>query len=479
MQVASVKENYLFNTLRTVLLFLAPLITFPYVSRVLGPASLGKVEFANSIVSYFVLFTALGIPTYGAREIARVRDDVYARSRTVWELSLVLAVTVAAGYVCYFIVVRIMPVFRRDALLFLIVSPAIALSGFSYEWFYTGIENQRYITVRSVCIKAVQVICIFALIHSEREYYLYAGIAVGLNSVSAVCNIARLRRYMVRVPVRELHPARHLRPVFVIFASIAAVNVYTQLDVTMLGIFAGDAAVGLYTAANRIVRVVIQVVTSLGVVMIPRMEHCASSGDRESYRRYAKLSLRCTMLLSLPCCAGIACIAPELTAVFAGNEYAGAAVSVRLLSPIIVIVGLAHFVGLQILYTNRKEHVYAAAVSIAAVVNAACNYVLISRWSYNGAVVGTLIAEITGLAVMSVVGWKYIRESGAVSADLLKYAAAAAVMSGILYALKPAAARLPDMASAAVQIAIGCAVYSGCLLILRDDCVKLLRRRRV
>ena len=178
-------------------------------------------------------------------------------------------------------------------------------------------------------------------------------------------------------------------------------------------------------------------------------------------------------------CAGIACIAPELIAVFAGNEYAGAAVSVRLLSPIIVIVGLAHFVGLQILYTNRKEHVYAAAVSIAAVVNAACNYVLISRWSYNGAVVGTLIAEITGLAVMSVVGWKYIRESGAVSADLLKYAAAAAVMSGILYALKPAFARLPDMASAAVQIAIGCAVYSGCLLILRDDCVKLLRRRRV
>ena len=146
MQTKSIKYNFILNNIRQVLNFLVPIVVFPYISRILGPESLGKVEFANSITSYFVLFTALGIPTYGVREIARVRDDEKLRSKTVAELSLILLITVFIGYVIYFIIIFFVPKFTTDILLFLIVAPTIFLSDFSYEWFFIGIENQTYIT---------------------------------------------------------------------------------------------------------------------------------------------------------------------------------------------------------------------------------------------------------------------------------------------------------------------------------------------
>lgn len=141
MQTKSLRLNFALNTSRTVLNFLIPLVIFPYVSRVLGPGGTGKVEFANSIVSYFVLFTALGIPTYGIRETARVRDDDMRRSATVWELTLILLCTAAVGYIAYGLMVLRVPALRAQWLLFCIVAPNIALSDFSFEWFYQGIGD--------------------------------------------------------------------------------------------------------------------------------------------------------------------------------------------------------------------------------------------------------------------------------------------------------------------------------------------------
>lgn len=477
-KVASIKSNYIFNTLRTVLNLVVPLIVFPYTSRVLGPEGLGSVEFANSIVSYFVLFTALGIPTYGIREIARTRDSLYERSKTFWELTWILGITVIAGYICYFFMVFFVPVFKARILLFLIVCPTIFLSDFSYEWFYIGIEDQKYITQRYVFIKILQIVLVFLCIKKVEHFYRYAAIIIGLNGVSTLFNIVRIRRYVSFIHFKELNIVRHIKPSLVIFASIVAVNVYTHLDVTMVGLISGDRAVGLYTAANKVVRIVIQLVTSLGIVMVPRIENCFKKGDMNGYRKGLWLSLRFVFLLGVPSLVGIELLAPEIIWIFAGEQYMEAVVSIRLLSPIILIVGLAHFMGLQILYTNRKENIYAVAVTIAALVNGIFNYFMIHAYSYNGAVVGTLVAETTGLVIMSIVGRKYLADSRALGFDIFKYIFASAVMAGILVLVKPFAGNYPVGASLVMNVVLGAFVYFISLVLLRDKCIREVFKKK-
>lgn len=476
--VASVRLNYIFNTLRTVLNFIVPLVVFPYVSRVLGPEGLGKVEFANSIVSYFVLFTALGIPTYGIREIARTRDGAFERSKTFWELTSILGVTVIIGYACYFLVIGFVPVFKAQYVLFLIVCPSIFLSDFSCEWFYVGIEDQKYITTRYIFVKIVQISLVFLCIKKAEDVYRYAGIMIGVNGISTVFNLVRLNRYVCFVPFKKLDVVRHIKPVLVIFSSIVAVNIYTHLDVTMVGLISGERSVGLYTAANKVVRIIIQLVISFGVVMIPRIENCYKRGDFEGYKQGLWVSLRFVFLLGVPFTIGITFFAPEIIWIFAGEQYAEAVFSIRLLSPIILIVGLAHFMGLQVLYTNRKERVYAVAVAAAALVNGVFNYGMIHAYGYNGAIAGTVVAETTGLVIMSVAGRKYLSESGALGLDILKYFIAGAGMMGSLLLIKPFVENLAMAVYLSVNITLGAFVYFVCLILLRDKCLGEILKKR-
>ena len=471
----SLRLNFFLNTSRTVLNFLIPLATFPYVSRILGPEGLGRVEFANSIVSYFVLFTALGIPTYGMREIARVRDDEELRSRTVMELASVLFLTSAAGYAVYFLLINFVPQFSSQKILFFIVAPTIFLSDFSFEWFYQGIENQTYITVRYIIIKIIQVTCIFLLIKNHEHFYRYAAISVGMNSLSTVFNILHLRKFVRFVPFKELHPLRHLKPVLIIFASIVAVNIYMHLDVTMVGFISGEEYVGLYTAANRVVRIVISLVTALSAVVVPRLENCLKNGDEENYKKYLNLSLHYILVLAVPCCLGIAALAPDIIALFAGKKYTDSVLTMRILCAIIFIVPLAHFTGMQVLYPHRMEWKYTVAVSAAAALNALCNSFLIPRFAQNGAAFATVIAEGTGLVLQMIFAGNLIKDSDLFSWNSAKYLASGLVMFAVL-------SFVPYVAGSTVIhlllcMAVAVVVYGALLLLMREKLVMSLVRR--
>ena len=464
-QQPSLKKNYILSTLRLALSFALPLVTFPYVSRILGSAGIGKVEFANSVVAYFVLFTGLGIPNYGMRLVAREKSDIRRLSKSVAELSLILLFTVVAGYAVYFILLWAVPDFRSERLLFLLVSPSIFLSDFNFEWFYQGIEDQKFITVRYIIIKILQLACIFLFVKSRSQYLLYAGLFVGMNSLSTLFNIFHLRKCLVKIPFRNLEIRPHLKPVLLIFASNIAVSVYTNLDVIMVGFFCGDEKVGLYTAANRIVRIVIAVVTAFSAVIVPRIESSLKNGDIEGYRRYVNLSLGYILILAVPCCLGLVALADDIIMVFAGTEFAPAAFSMRLLSPVIIIVGVAYFVGLQLLYSHREEWKYTVSVSVAAVVNAFFNAVLIPRFAQDGAIAGTLIAEGTGLLVQIVFAWKYLRETDFMSINTLKY-----VLAGVIMFM--AVRLMPELSSrilrCALCIGLGVTVYGTGLLLMRE-----------
>lgn len=472
-QSSSLKKNYFLSTMRLALSFVVPLVVFPYVSRVLGSGGVGKVEFANSVVAYFVLFTGLGIPNYGMRLAARERNDIRSLSKSVAELSVILLLTTVIGYAVYFLLVKTVPAFRSERLLFLIVSPSIFLSDFNFEWFYQGIEDQKFITVRYIFIKILQLLCIFLFVKKRSQYLLYAAVLVGMNSLSTVFNIFHLKKYLMKVPLKSLEIKRHLKPVLLIFASNIAVSVYTNLDVIMVGFFCGDEKVGLYTAANRIVRIVIAVVTAFSSVVIPRIENNLKNGDFESYRRYVNLSLDYILILAIPCCLGIVALADDIILIFAGAEFAESILSIRLLSPVIVIVGLAYFVGLQLLYSHREEWKYTVAVSVAAAVNAIFNAILIPKFAQNGAIAGTLIAEGTGLLIQICLAWKYLSETDFLSWNTVKYILAGLVMLAAVSFVPEFESRILHCA---VCVVLGAAVYAAILLLMKEKLAREIKK---
>jgi O-antigen/teichoic acid export membrane protein len=466
LKIRSIKLNFALNNVRLLLNLLIPLVIFPYISRILGPEGLGKVEFANSIVSYFVLFTALGIPAYGIREIARRRDDPVERSKVVWELTLILSVTIGIGYIVYFALIRFVPVLYRDWFLFCVIAPAIVLSDFSYEWFYTGIEDQLYITIRFIVVKIVQLALIFLCVKKAGDFIVYAGITVGLSGFSTLFNIARLRRYVRLVPLARLNIRRHIKSILLIFSSLVAVNVYMHLDVTMVGIMVGDVAVGLYTAANRIVRVIISVVTSIAAVTVPRLENALNKGDINAYKNYCNKSLRFILILGAPCCFGLIALAPEIIRLLTGEKYLDSILSVRLLAPVIAIVGLANFTGLQILYANRKEKYYTIAVSVAAAANAVFNFCMIPALKQNGAILGTVLAELIGLGIQIVFAWKLLKDTELFSLNTVKYFIAAAVMALVVYFVRT---RIDSVALRVIaSLGAGVLSYAVMLALLRE-----------
>lgn len=464
MEVRSVKANFMFSNVRLVLNLLIPAVVFPYVSRVLGPDGIGRVEFASSVVSYFALFAALGIPVYGIRAVARIRDDQQRLSAAVSGITAVLCVTCAVCLAVYAAAMSLVPAMRHEWILFSVVAPNIVLQAFSYEWFYVGIEDQAYITRRFVLVKLVQVAAIFALVRSAQDSIVYAAILVGMNGIGTAFNVARLRRY-VHLSAYGMEVRQHIRPALTVFAAVAATSVYMHLDVTMVGALCGDRATGLYTTANKIVRIVISVVTSLGTVMAPRLANNVGTGDLASYRRNLLKSLHFMLFLAVPCVAGLVPVADGFVRLFAGADFADAGLSMKLLSPIILIVGCAHFVGMQILYSNKRESWYTAAVSVAAVCNFAANMLLIPRFAQNGAVAGTLVAEGVGLVVMCVLGRRLIADARVIDWRLLGYFVASALMLCVMFVVKRFLC-----ANMFVLIATGVAVYLACMALWARMC---------
>lgn len=477
-QIKSIKHNFILNNIRLFLNLLIPMIVFPYVSRVLGPEGLGKVEFANSVVAYFVLFTSLGIPTYGIREIARTRDNKENYSTIVYELSSILAVTCVIGYVLYFGLIYFIPNFRSELYLFFVVAPSIFFTDFSYDWFFQGIENQSYVTKRYIFVKIIQVTLIVLLVKESSQYILYGGILIGINGCATIFNIIHLKKYLVRIKKNSLNYKRHLKPIFAIFASAIAVSIYTNVDVTMVGLIVGDEAVGLYVTPNRIVRILIQCVTVLGSVMIPRLENFLANNKQDEYYVLLNKSLGFTLLFCVPIFFGVQIVAKDLILLFAGSQFEASILSLQLLSPILLFIPMAHFVGLQILYPHRMEYKYTIAVTVAAVINIVFNYFAIQKWQQNGAIVGTCVAELVGLIIQVLFGRKFIKKTELVSWNTGKIILAGFVMFGVLAGLKKIITISSIPINLLFDVGVGIILYGGSLVVLREKVILSLFSRK-
>lgn len=475
----NIKLNFLLNIIRIFFGAFFILLTIPYATRVLGSKNLGNVEYVNAIISYFLLFTALGIPSYGIREVARVRENKSELSKTVVELILILLITTIIGYIIFFIMISNFSEFLEKKVLFFIIGGNILFTNIGVDWFYQGIENQIYITIRYVITRVLALMLLFILVKEPKDYYIYAGVLVLMTSGSNIFNIVNLRKYISFKDLDRLNLKKHLKPILTIFSATLAVSIYAQLDTVMLGSIAGMEYVAFYSIANKLVRLVLVLITALGTIMIPRLSNCLNNLDMEGYKKYADISLKYILFLAVPSMIGVFFLSKEIILVMAGELFIQSVLTMRIVSLIILIVGIASFLGFQILYTNNLEIYYTYSVTVAAVVNFIFNYIFIPKYSQNGAAVGTVIAELTGVLLMLHFARRKLKEIRFYKMDNLKYFVAAFIMGIVIFFFKKI--QLPNLEKLIISIVLGGIIYLIVLLVLKEylvlEVIKIIKSK--
>ncbi len=398
-KIQSVKFNFVMNSILTVSAMIFPIITYPYVTKILGPHGIGTVSFANSVVTYFSMFAQLGIPTYGIRACAKVRDNREELSRVTQEILVINLITCVLSYLAFFLTLQAVPQLREEKTLYLVMSTMILFNSIGAEWLYKGMEQYRYITLRSVLFKFIALVGMFLLIREEGDYVIYGGITIFASVGSNVLNLINLKWLVDVRPVGDYHFRRHLRPIFVFFAMSIATTVYTNMDNVMLGFLKGTTENGYYDAAVKIKNILVGVVASLGTVLLPRVSYYVERGEKKAFAQVTERALRFVFLVSVPLCLYFILFARPSIYLLSGKAFEASILPMQLIMPTLVLIGLTNIMGIQILVPTGREKQVLYSELAGAAVNIAANSMLIPRMGAAGAAMGTVLAEVAVLVV--------------------------------------------------------------------------------
>ncbi len=383
------------NALLTVSSFIFPLVTFPYVSRILLPEGMGKVAMATSVIAYFALLARLGIPMYGIRACAGVREDREQLSKTVQELFFINLCMAGISYTLLLLTIFSVPKFTAEHTLYLIMSVTILLEALGVEWLYKALEEYRYITFRSIFFKFVALVATFLFIHTKQDYIIYGAITILAASASNLLNFYNLRKYITFNLFRDYSFKSHLKPIFIFFATTCAIVIYTQLNTVMLGLMKSNSDVGLYDSAMKIKNILVSIVTALGAVLLPRASYYVKQGMFEEFRRISSKAVHFVCLFALPLIAYFTLFATNGIHFLSGEQFDGAVLPMQIILPTIFLIGLTNIIGIQILVPLGKEKEVFYSVAGGGVVDLAACFLLIPGYAVVGAAISNLLAELT------------------------------------------------------------------------------------
>ncbi len=481
----SIKANAFFNTFKEFLDVAAPMITFPYVARVLMPENLGKVQFAVSIVKVFAYFAALGLPVYGVRKIAQVRDDLRERSRVFKSLLTIELITTAIVYMVFLFSLFYVETFHREIVLYLILGIQIGFKTFGFEWFFKGMEEYRFMAYRKFFAKVIGIILTFTLVRGPEDYVLYGSISIITMFFSRVLNYWNLKKMIEHVPLRDVSLKEHINGAVYFFLFFMSTKLYNNIDKIMLGFLSGDASVSYYVTANKLIRLIKTIFVAANAVLVPRFSNLVARGKHEKVQALAQKAMSNIVFLPLPAMAGLYLLSYESVMLFGGQKYLSAVLTMRILLPILLLLPLKSLIGKQILLTYGKERLVISAIIVSTLLNVVLNAILIPRFSHHGAAFASVVSEVTILVIELIFGWSYIKGMKLVLfKQNIKYIAATVIMSAGVYSLKHYV--LPSGMSfvsvAAISAAAGALLYALALVLMRESLflpmiMKAIRKR--
>ena len=390
----SVKTNFIMNAILSLSSVLFPLITFPYISRTLLPEGIGKVSFATSIISYFSLFSQLGIPIYGIRACAIVRDDKEKLSQTVQEIFLINFAASILTYTIFFVTLFSISKLSENRILLIITSLTIAFNLIGMEWLYKALEQYKYITIRSLSFKIIALISVFLLINDKNDYLIYAGISIFSTSASNILNFIHVHHYITLRPIFGYNIKRHFKKIIIFFGMACATTIYLHMDTVMLGFMTTDIDVGYYNVAIKIKVALVNIVTSIGAVLLPRTSYYIEHKKINDFIHISEKAINFVFVFASPLVIFFEIFSSECIFFVFGYKYAEAIIPMRIIMPTVLIIGLSNIMAMQILVPCGKEHIVLCAEIFAGVIDLIVNIILIPKLLSSGAAIGTLLAEV-------------------------------------------------------------------------------------
>ena len=407
-KTASIKRNLFHNSLLLLSNLLFPFISFSYASRILGPEAFGKIQFILVFAQYFVLLAVIGIPHYGVREIAKIRHDQARISKTVSELLFLNVISSLLLLFVYLGVLFLVPWFHDDLQLYLL-GGLIVISAFSnLDWYYKGMEQFRFLSMRSISIKAISLLALFIFVKTKEDLLLYFGVVIFSILANHLWNLWGIRK-VISWRVKNLEIKRHLPALLTLLGTSVSISIYSVIDTLLLGFLANDTAVGLYTAALKINKITIPVLIALGTVLIPRITQSLESRDKTQVNKLINQSFAFTCLLGVPISFGLFLFAKEFIISISGPEFVNAVLTMKISAPLALIIGVAHIFGFQLLIPAGHERKYLWATLAGTGVSIALNLLLISSFEDKGAAVATLSSEIVVTGIAGYFAYRFLK----------------------------------------------------------------------
>lgn len=432
MKNKSLKSNVLLNLIKTIMSLIFPLITFPYASRVLTPVGIGKVNFATSVICCFAVVASLGISGYGIREAAKLREDKEKLSKFAKDVFSINLASTAVAYSLLLAAVIFIPKLSMYRSLICVCSSTILFTTLGMDWLYTALEDFKYITIRSIIFQGIGLILLFAFVKNSDDYLKYAAVSVFANVGSNICNFIHSRKYVAFRIGGKIEWRTHFTPIFTLFALAITSSIYTMLDTTMLGFITDDWNVGIYTASTKVNRLVVSLVTSVGTVVLPRLSYYFGTKKEDEFKRLSLQSVDLILMLALPSIIGLSILSETVIVILSGESYISAVPVMRVMNPIILIVGLSNFVGVQIFLPLGKEKWTLYSNICGAAVNFALNLLLIPKCGALGAAIASVLAEGTVTLVQLILARNYIDIKHIIN-RVIYYFVLAAIMGAVVF----------------------------------------------
>lgn len=465
-------RNYLYNVGYNLLAILLPLITTPYVTRVLTSKGYGINSYTSANIQYFVLLGSLGIALYGNREIAYAagRRDREGLTKSFWEIQIIKTVAIILSYLAFLI---FMMFDIRYSNFMWIQSLNIVAAAFDISWLYMGVENFKLTVIRNTLIKLLSLVLIFTFVKTPHDVGTYILILAGSTFGANLTLWPYLRHVLVKVPLHSLHPLRHLMPIIILFVPQIATQIYLQLNKTVLGLMISPTSSGYYYSSDQLVKIILTVVTSMGTVMLPHASKAFSKGHKELVNKYLYESFDFVTFLSVAMAFGLAGIGLHMGPWFFGQGYKPVGEAIMIESIVIVLIAWSNAVGQQYLLPTNKVHAYTASVVWGAVINIIVDIPFVHLWGLNGAMWATVLSEFVVTAYQV---W-YVRKMVSLKKlfmSLPKYLLAGLIMFFPVFKMN--ITQRTTVWSIMSEVLVGIVVYLVLIFILKPTIVSRLKK---
>lgn len=389
----SVKKNFIYNLSYQILIMILPIITTPYISRIIGAEGIGIQSYTYSIANYFVLFAMLGVNNHGNSSIAMVRNNQKKLNKTFTSIYLIQATMSVIMIILYIIYIIFFT--KSYKIIFAIQLIYIIGALFDINWFFFGMEQFKITVIRNTIIKLISVMSIFIFVRNERNLYLYSFILALGTLISQLILWNFLIKYARFTKVSFDEVKEHIIPMLTLFIPAISVSIYKIMDKIMLGAMSTVIEVGFFTNSERIISIPLGIITALGTVMLPKMSNLLSNGKNNEAKKYVNLSLKFSMFISIGAIFGLIGVGRNIVPAFLGKGFDRCVDIVSLLSVTLLFMAWANVIRTQILIPKKKDKVYIVSTLLGAIVNVIINTLLIKKFGAIGATIGTIFAEAT------------------------------------------------------------------------------------